>query len=110
MSTEREVIHSRIWEEVPEPDNPFAAAVCYCSGYDVYGDLLGKASWIDYLYLLFKLEPPTPEQARLLEGLAVALANPGPRDHSVQAAMCGGGGGVTGGFSLLGALVGGGGS
>jgi citrate synthase len=105
MNTEREVIHSRIWEEFPEPDNPFAAAACYCSGYDVYGDLLGKASWIEYLYLLFKLEPPTPEQARLLEGLAVALANPGPRDHSVQAAMCGGVGGSTAASCLMAALA-----
>ena len=105
MNTEREVIYSRIWEEIPEPDNPFAAATCYCSGYDVYGDLLGKASWIEYLYLLFKLEPPTPEQARLLEGLAVALANPGPRDHSVQAAMCGGVGGSTAASCLIAALA-----
>ena len=105
MNTEREVIHSRIWEEVPELDNPFAAAACYCSGYDVYGDLLGKASWIEYLYLLFKLEPPTKEQARLLEGLAVALANPGPRDHSIQAAMCGGVGGSTAASCLMAALA-----
>jgi citrate synthase len=90
MSDKREVIHTRIWEGIPEPDNPFAAAACYCSGYDVYGDLLGKASWIEYLYLLFKQERPTQEQARLLEGLAIAIANPGPCDHSVQAVMCGG--------------------
>ena len=80
----KEFIHSKIWEEIPEPDNPFAAAACYCSGYDVYGDLLGKISWIEYLYLLFKLEPPTKDQAKLLEGLAVAIANPGPRDLSVR--------------------------
>jgi len=83
----REVIHTKIWREEPEPDNPFAAKKCFCAGYDVYGDLLGKASWIEYLYLLFKLEKPTPEQAKLLETIAVAIANPGIRDHSVRAAM-----------------------
>jgi citrate synthase len=78
MSEERDVIHTRIWEEVPEPDNPFAAAACYCSGYDVYGDLLGKATWAEYLYLLFKRERPTRQQARLLEGLAERSRIPGP--------------------------------
>jgi len=85
-----DVIHSRIWDEEPEPDNPFAAAACYCHGYDVYDDLLGKASWSEYIYLLFVGEKPSPGQARLLEGLVVAIANPGIRDHSVRAAMNGG--------------------
>ncbi len=101
----QEVIHSRIWNEEPEPDNPFAAARCYCSGYDVYGDLLGKASWFEYLYLLFKLERPVPELTRLLEGLAMVLANPGPRDHSVQAASCAGVGGSTAASCLMAALA-----
>ncbi len=105
MTERKEVIHSRIWDEVPEPDNPFAAAACYCSGYDVYGDLLGKASWVEYLYLLFAGERPTPEQARLLEGLAIALANPGPRDHSVRAAMNAGVGGSTYASCLMASLA-----
>jgi len=65
MSSEekkQEVIHTKIWREEPEPDNPFAAQKCFCAGYDVYGDLLGKASWIEYLYLLFNLEKPTHQQ------------------------------------------------
>ena len=105
MPERKEVIHSRIWEEVPEPDNPFAAAACYCSGYDVYGDLLGKASWVEYLYLLFLRERPTAEQAGLLENLAVVLANPGPRDHSVRAAMSAGAGGSTYASCLMAALA-----
>lgn len=105
MSGQRDVIHTQLWEEVPEPDNPFAAAACYCAGYNVYGDLLGKASWIEYLYLLFRQERPTLQQARLLEGLAVAIANPGPRDHSVRAAMNGGVGGSTYAASLMAALA-----
>jgi len=86
-NSNRETITTRIWREVSEADNPFVAKICYCSGYDVFGDLLGKISWIEYLYLLFKLEPPASQQAKLLESLAVILANPGPRDHSVRAAM-----------------------
>ncbi len=105
MSDKAEVIHTRIWKETPEPDNPFATAVCYCAGYDVYGDLLGKASWIEYLFLLFKLERPTRDQASLLEGLAVALANAGPRDLAVHAAMSAGVGGSTHASCLMAALA-----
>ncbi len=104
MSEDKDVIHSRLWEEIPEQDNPFAAAACYCSGYDVFGDLLGKASWVEYLYLLFTRERPSTQQARLLEGLAVALANPGPRDHSVRAAMSAGASGSTHASCLMAAL------
>lgn len=101
----QEVIHTKIWNEEPEPDNPFAAKKCYCAGYDVYGDLLGKASWAEYLYLLFKLEKPTAEQAKLLETIAVAIANPGIRDHSVRAAMNAGVGGSTAASALMAALA-----
>lgn len=101
----RETIRSKIWREVAEPDNPFAAAQCFCSGYDVYGDLLGKATWFEYLFLLFKGERPAPWQAKLLEGLAIALANPGPRDQSVHAAMSGGVGGSTHASCLMAALA-----
>ncbi len=100
-----ETVKSRTWQEEAEPDNPFAAAVCYCSGYDVYGDLLGRASWAEYLYLLFQRERPSAAQARLLETLAVALANPGPRDHSVRAAMNGGVGGSGSAACLMAALA-----
>lgn len=108
MSSEekkQEVIHTKIWREEPEPDNPFAAQKSFCAGYDVYGDLLGKASWIEYLYLLFKLEKPTKEQAKLLETIAVAIANPGIRDHSVRAAMNAGVGGSTSASALMAALA-----
>ncbi|HEU0283226.1 MAG TPA: hypothetical protein VFQ99_05540 [Gallionella sp.] len=100
-----ESIRTRIWQEEAEPDNAFAAASCHCHGYDVYGDLLAHASWIEYLFLLFRGEAPTHEQARLLEGLAVALANPGPRDAAVHAAMCGGVGGSTSASCLVAALA-----
>lgn len=98
-------IRSNIWREEPEPDNPFAARAAYCRGYDVYGEMLGHARWVEMLYLLFRNEAPTTSQADLLEALAVALANPGPRDASVHAAMCGGAPGSTSAASLMAALA-----
>jgi citrate synthase len=100
----REKITTKIWREIPQQDNPFAAASCHCCGYDVYTDLLKNARYTDYLYLLFKNRQPTEEQSALLEGLAIALANPGPRDHSVRAAMSAGVGGSTHASALIAAL------
>jgi citrate synthase len=91
-----QTIQTKIWSEEPEPDNPFVAASCRCYGYDVFGDLLGKASYLEYLYLLFKGHRPTTAQAKFLQVIAIALANPGPRDPSVHAAM---GVGTTGGHA-----------
>jgi citrate synthase len=100
----RETIRSRIWHEEAESDNPFAAARCHCHGYDVYGEVLGRADWSEYLYLLFRGDRPIPGHRRLLNDLAVALANPGPRDHSVLAAMNGGVGGSHAAACLMAAL------
>jgi citrate synthase len=98
------VIHTRIWREEPEPDNPFATRAAYCRGYDVYGQMVGRARWIDMLYLLLRDSLPSPSCLDLLEALAVALANPGPRDQSVHAAMAGGVAGSTAAASLIAAL------
>lgn len=100
-----QVIHTRIWKEEPEPDNPFATRAAYCRGYDVFGEMVGNARWVEMLYLLFKQELPGDSQLDMLEALAVALANPGPRDPSVHAAMCGGVGGSTAAASLIAALA-----
>jgi citrate synthase len=105
QDTTKEVIHSRIWQEEAEADNPFAARVAWCHGFDVYGDMLGKARWVEMLHLLFRGEAPSEEAAQLLESLAVALANPGPRDPSVHAAMCGGTGGSPAAAALMAALA-----
>lgn len=100
-----DVIHSSIWEEEAADDNEFSAAVCRCRGYDVFGDLLGKASYVEYLFLLFKGERPSSTAADALELLMVALANPGPRDPSVHAAMAAGVGGSTSASVLTAALA-----
>jgi citrate synthase len=98
-------LRSRIWLEEPEPSNAFACRAAYCHGYDVYGDMLGNAGWVDMLYLLFKGEAPSRSRADALEVLAVALANPGPRDASVHAAMCAGVGGSPAAAALTAALA-----
>ena len=103
-SPPKDVIYSRFWEEEAEPDNPFAAKACYCHGYDVYGDILSKASWVEYLYLLFMGSRPTASQTQLLEKLAIVLANPGPRDLSVRAAMNGTVGTATNPSALMAAI------
>ena len=100
----RERVHTRIWHESPEPDNDFAAATALCHGYDVYGDMLGQARWVEMLFLLLRGEAPSARQAALLEALALALANPGPRDAAVHAAMCAGVGGSTAASALIAAL------
>lgn len=101
----KECVTTRIWREEPEPDNPFAARTAYCHGYDVYGEMLGNARWSDMLFLLFRGEAPSTAESELLDALAVALANPGPRDVSVHAAMCGGTGGSTAASALMAALA-----
>lgn len=99
-----DAIHTRIWLEEPEPDNPFATRAAYCRGYDVFGQMVGKARWVEMLVLLFRDELPGTAALDMLEALAVALANPGPRDSSIHAAMCGGVGGSTAAASLIAAL------
>jgi citrate synthase len=102
---ERTYLHSHIWLEEPEPDNAFACRAAYCHGYDVYGEMLGKARWVEMLYLLFTGEAPSAAQADALEILALALANPGPREASVHAAMCAGVGGSPAAAALTAALA-----
>lgn len=97
-------IHTRIWNEEAEPDDPFATRAAYCRGYDVFGQMVGKARWVEMLVLLFRDDRPGPAALDMLEALAVALANPGPRDPSVHAAMCGGVGGSTAAATLIAAL------
>ncbi len=97
-------IHSAIWLEEPEPDNAFATRSAHCHGFDVYGAMLGRATWADMMFLLLRGDAPSVEQERLFDTLAMALANPGPRAPSVHAAMCGGVAGSTAAASLIAAL------
>lgn len=100
----KNTVRSRIWREEAEPDNPFAIRAAYCRGYDVFGQMLGNARWVEMLCLLFRDELPPAPSLDMLEALAIALANPGPRDPSVHAAMCAGVGGSTAAASLIATL------
>lgn len=106
MAAERnqEQIHTRIWLEEAEPNNNFSTRTAHCHGYDVYGEMLGHARWVEMLYLLFRGERPTTNEADQLEILAIALANAGPRDPAVHAAMCGAVGGSPAAACLMAAL------
>ncbi len=77
---------TRIWEESPSADNPYLAEQCRCHGYDLL-ELVRKRGFADVLYLLFRGELPTAEEAQLLEALMVAFINPGPRHPASRAAM-----------------------
>lgn len=99
------VYHSNFWFEEPENDNPFAARASYCHGYDVYGQVVPQGTWFEYLLLMFLGERPSPAQTALMEKLAMSLANPGPREPSVRAAMNGGVAGTNPGAALMAALA-----
>ncbi|WP_305041589.1 citrate/2-methylcitrate synthase [Geoalkalibacter sp.] len=77
---------TRIWEERPSEDNPYIAAEVRCHGYDLF-ELMGKRSFVDVLFLLFRGDLPTTDQSRMLEKLMIGLINPGPRHPATRAAM-----------------------
>lgn len=100
-----DLIHTHIWCEEPELDNPFVARSAHCHGYDVYGEVLQQAHYLEYVYLLFRGERPSGPVLRSLEILAIAIANPGPRDPSVHAAMSASVGGSPAAAALMAALA-----
>lgn len=77
---------TKIWQESPSPENPYLAESAHCHGYDLQ-DLIKKRSFIDVLYLLFRGELPTRQEAEILEQLMIGLINPGPRHPATRAAM-----------------------
>ena len=82
-------IYSTFWQENAQPENPFSAEACFCYGYNVYDDILKNGGWREFVLLLFKKgKRPDPWEIELFDKLALFLANPGPRDPSVHAAMC----------------------
>lgn len=96
---------TKIWLDQAQQGNPFVADASYCHGYDVFGELVNRAGYADYLLLLFTGAKPAPEESRLFEVLGIALANLGPRNASVRAAMNAGVGGAPAAASLISALA-----
>jgi citrate synthase len=99
------IVRTTLWHEEPEPNDPFATRTARCRGYNVFGDLVGSAGWAEMLLLLWRGERPDAGSVRLLDALAVALANAGPRDAAVHAAMCGAVGGSPAAACLMAALA-----
>jgi citrate synthase len=77
---------TRIWQERPSPDNPYVADGARCHGYDLF-ELIDKARFCEVLFLLFRGELPTADQADLLEKWLLASINPGPRHPATRAAL-----------------------
>ena len=81
-----EKTETRICYEEPSDDNPYITKNNHCHGYNIL-ELAKKRSFVDVMYLLFRGELPTAENARILEHLMIALINPGPRHPATRAAM-----------------------
>jgi citrate synthase len=97
--------HSQIWLDEAQADDPFTAQASYCHGFDVFGQLIQKASYSDYILLMFSGEKPSAPHSNLFEVMAIALANLGPRDASNRAAMNAGVGGAPAASCLISSLA-----
>ena len=104
MSQSTHLISTTIWQDLPCADRPSLTARARLHGYDII-ELAALASPSEALYLLFRGHRPTTQQAELTRALSVLLLNPGPRDPSVYAAMCGGAPGSTAAACLMAALA-----
>ncbi|PCI47081.1 MAG: citryl-CoA lyase [Moraxellaceae bacterium] len=103
-------IYSTFWQENAQQGNPFSAEECICYGYNVYDDILENGGCREFVLLLFKKgKRPAQWEIELFDKLALFLANPGPRDPSVHAAMCSAVSQTTAAAVLTSALVVGGG-
>lgn len=101
MST---LIKTDIVREIPSANDPYQCDAFLVRGADVHRELSGNSSWIEMLWRLMRPSSPAPHQIEMLETLSVALMNPGPRDPSVYAAMCGGTSRSTAAACLIAAL------
>ena len=104
MPQSTSTITTAIWDEDASDQCIFQAVSARCHGFDLHDTLMPRASWAAMLLLLFKGEQPSAADCKLLNALAVALANPGPRDPSVHAAMAAGATGAPIAAALMAAL------
>ena len=79
-------IATKIWHELPSEQNPYIAQQSRCHGYDLI-DLVKERSYVEVLYLLFRSELPTKEEAAIFEQLLVSFINPGPRHPATRSAI-----------------------
>lgn len=79
-------VTTRIWDETPTQENPYVTESARCHGYDLL-QLMGKRSYSDVMFLLFRGELPTRQESQLLEKFMIAFISPGPRHPAARAAM-----------------------
>lgn len=84
-----EKVSTFITEEVPSASNPYVTETQRIYGYDLE-QLLRNKSFVDVIFLLLCGELPSSEDSHLLDKLAVALCNPGPRHPATRSAMIAG--------------------
>ncbi len=79
-------IRTRIWQELPDPRNPWLATDARCHGY-AHSEMIGRLDYPQTLFLLLRGELPDARQGELLRRFLVAFCNPGPRHGATRAAM-----------------------
>lgn len=84
-----EKVSTSITKEIASPDNPFVSVKQLIHGYDLTS-LVQERSFLDTVFLLITGHLATTEQEKLLNALAVALCNLGPRAYPCRAAMVAG--------------------
>ncbi len=82
-------ISTRIWHEQPSETNPYIAQQSRCHGYDLI-ELVKGRSYVEVLYLLFRGDLPTEQEAAIFEQLLISFINPGPRHPATRSAIVAG--------------------
>lgn len=86
-ATSRDVptkISTQIWADVTDASGQ---KTTLCHGYDFFGDLLGRYSWTELVFLLLKGELPDKRETALLERIMTGIMNPGPKAWETNSAM-----------------------
>ena len=96
---------SKIWKEIPHQNNPSQSQSAFVQGYDLIREILPKANISDYISVLYRGEKFNSDQARLFHYLQLFLANLGPRNLGVRAAMNSGVGGNSAASALISAIA-----
>jgi citrate synthase len=81
-----ERLRTRIWQELPDQDNPWLATGAQCHGFS-HSAMIEHLDYPQTLFLLLRGELPSARQAELLRRFLVAFCNPGPRHGATRATM-----------------------
>jgi len=81
-----EKIRTRIWQDEPDPENPWHARSARIHGYSMH-DLIDHCDYVSMIFLMFRGELPDERQRELMRRILIAFCDPGPRHDAVRAAM-----------------------